>query len=94
MAAMKNMKNTAQYQQELIAMNERDNAWLDSLFASIDSRDTSAFVSHLTPNAEFIFGNMQPVSGQEQIASQVEGFSKASVACTMSCSSTGGAMTP
>lgn len=74
MAAMKNMKNTAQYQQELIAMNERDNAWLDSLFASIDSRDTSAFVSHLTPNAEFIFGNMQPVSGQEQIASQVEGF--------------------
>lgn len=68
------MKSTAQYQRDLMTMNERDMAWLDSLFASIDARNTSAFVGHLTPDAEFRFGNMPLVSGREQIASMVEGF--------------------
>jgi len=74
MEALMRMKNAAQHQRNLIEIHANDEAWLDSLFGSIDAQDTSAFVDHLTPDAEFQFGNLPPVFGREQISAMVEGF--------------------
>jgi limonene-1,2-epoxide hydrolase len=55
-------------------MSTATTAWLDSLFSAIDAMDTSAFVGHLTPDAEFRFGNLPAVHGAEAIAAMVGGF--------------------
>ena len=55
-------------------MHPTDSAWLESLFASIDAMDTQGFVSHLSADAEFRFGNLPPVNGTGQIAAMVDGF--------------------
>ncbi len=43
-------------------------------FASIDSMDADRFVSHLTPDVVFRFGNGDPVVGREAVKTAVEGF--------------------
>lgn len=55
-------------------MNVNESAWLDSLFASIDAMDSQRFVAHLTPEAEFQFGNLPPVRGAAQIMAMVGSF--------------------
>jgi ketosteroid isomerase-like protein len=55
-------------------MNVDENAWLKSLFACIDAKDSHGFVAHLTPDAEFQFGNLPPVRGTAGITTLVEGF--------------------
>jgi ketosteroid isomerase-like protein len=48
--------------------------WLNSLFSSIDAMDSHRFVAHLTPDAEFQFGNLPAIKGEEQIRIMVENF--------------------
>lgn len=48
--------------------------WLQSLFASIDAKDTAGFADHLTDEAIFQFGNLPPVAGREAIAAFVGAF--------------------
>jgi limonene-1,2-epoxide hydrolase len=55
-------------------MNMNESDWLDSLFASIDAMDSQRFVAHLTPDAEFQFGNLPPVHGTAQIITMVQSF--------------------
>ena len=49
-------------------------AWLDGLFASIDSMNAEAFAGFLTQDAEFIFGNAPGARGREAIITAVGGF--------------------
>lgn len=44
------------------------------LFAAIDAMNADAFVSFLTPDGEFKFGNNPSVVGQGAIAQLVDGF--------------------
>ena len=48
--------------------------WLQSLFNSIDNKDTNAFVSHLSEDCIFRFGNMPAVTGGDAIREAVGGF--------------------
>lgn len=47
---------------------------LDSLFASIDARDTEAFIGHLTEDALFRFGSAPALRGREAIRDGVNAF--------------------
>jgi len=60
---------------------EPDQAWWQRLFAAIDARDAAAFVEHLTPDAQFRFGNAPTVIGSEAIRAAAAGFFAAIAAC-------------
>jgi hypothetical protein len=47
---------------------------LTQVFADIDSFDPDKFVTHLTPDARFRFGNAEPVTGRAAIRDAVAGF--------------------
>jgi hypothetical protein len=49
-------------------------SWLDELFQKIDSKDTAGFLSFLTSDARFRFGNATPLRGRQGIGEAVEAF--------------------
>ena len=49
-------------------------SWLDELFQKIDAKDTAGFLSFLTPDARFRFGNAAPVQGREAVGEAVGAF--------------------
>jgi len=51
-----------------------ENQWLQSLFNSIDNKDTTAFLEHLTDDCGFRFGNMPAVYGRDSINQAVTAF--------------------
>jgi ketosteroid isomerase-like protein len=51
-----------------------DRAWWTSLLATVDARDVPGFLSFLTDDAEFRFGNGPSVEGREAVGALVEGF--------------------
>lgn len=51
-----------------------DRAWWQRLFSTIDSSDAAAFVTFLTPDAQFRFGNSASVIGRQAIGAAVSGF--------------------
>lgn len=53
-------------------MQDRD--WLEALFRRIDEMDTEGFLSFLTPDARFRFGNAPVVRGRKAIGKAVQGF--------------------
>src|SRR6266508_4210704 len=44
------------------------------VFADIDAFDPDAFVTHLTPDVVFRFGNADPVTGRDAVREAVAGF--------------------
>ncbi len=48
--------------------------WVGQLFRSIDSKDSDAFVSYLTEDAKFKFGNGDVVEGRQKIRDAVANF--------------------
>jgi len=48
--------------------------FLKSLMASIDAKDAEKFVTHVTDDAVFKFGNMEPVQGKDNVRQAVAGF--------------------
>jgi ketosteroid isomerase-like protein len=53
-------------------MNIEDR--IRNLFIAIDSKVTSDFVSYLTQDCVFIFGNAPAVNGKDEIFNAVDGF--------------------
>lgn len=51
-----------------------DRSWWDELLHAVDSRDAQRFVSFLTPDASFRFGNADCVVGADDIRNVVAGF--------------------
>lgn len=51
-----------------------DRAWWEQLFSTIDSSDAAAFVTFLTSDAQFRFGNSAIVIGDQAIGAAVSGF--------------------
>jgi uncharacterized protein (TIGR02246 family) len=51
-------------------------SWITDLFKTIDSRDPVKFADFLTPDGEFIFGNLPPVQGRENIITFLDAFFK------------------
>jgi uncharacterized protein (TIGR02246 family) len=51
-----------------------DATWVKRLFAAIDAKDPDAFVSFLTDDAAFTFGNAAAVSGKAAIRKVLVGF--------------------
>lgn len=49
-------------------------AWVVDLFKSIDRKDVDMFVSFLTEDATFQFGNAPPITGRESIREVVAQF--------------------
>lgn len=49
-------------------------AWVTQLFASIDAKDTDAFVANFADDAVFRFGNADPAQGQAAIRETLAGF--------------------
>ncbi len=47
---------------------------INKLTESIDSKDSQSFVSFLTDDCTFTFGNAEPAIGKEAIFNAVEGF--------------------
>ncbi len=47
---------------------------IDALFSAIDRMDAVGFVSHLTDDARFVFGNQPEVRGGDAIRAAVQGF--------------------
>jgi ketosteroid isomerase-like protein len=45
-----------------------------NVFADIDAFNPDAFVTHLTPDVVFRFGNADPVSGRQAVREAVAGF--------------------
>jgi ketosteroid isomerase-like protein len=45
-----------------------------AIFADIDAFDPDRFVAHLTPDAQFRFGNADPVTGRAAVKEAVTGF--------------------
>jgi ketosteroid isomerase-like protein len=58
-----------------------DRAWWGRLFAVIDARDAPGFLSLLTPDAQFRFGNAPMITGTEQIGAAVSAFFAAIASC-------------
>jgi limonene-1,2-epoxide hydrolase len=56
-------------------------SWCAPLFAAIDARDAGAFVSFLTDDALFRFGNAPVLEGSAAIRAAVAGFFAAIHAC-------------
>jgi hypothetical protein len=48
--------------------------WTAALFSSIDAKDTARFLSFLTADGDFKFGNLPAATGQAAIRSAVDGF--------------------
>jgi ketosteroid isomerase-like protein len=48
--------------------------WIKELFQSIDNRDTDAFLSFLSDDVMFRFGNAEPVKGKKDVGKAVQGF--------------------
>ena len=57
-------------------------SWLDELFQRIDSKDTAGFLSFLTSDARFRFGNATPLQGRQAIGDAVEALSATCVKIT------------
>src|SRR5512139_1411176 len=51
-----------------------DKGWWTSLLATVDAKDVPGFLSYLTDDAEFRFGNGPSVEGREAVGALVEGF--------------------
>ncbi len=51
-----------------------DRTWWEQLFSVIDSGDAVGFVTFLTPDAQFRFGNAPAMIGSEAIGGAVAGF--------------------
>ena len=51
--------------------------WLNGLIASIDGKDTARFISHLTDDVVFQFGNAPAVRGKGEVGKAVGGFFQA-----------------
>jgi len=51
-----------------------DNTQMIALFRSIDTKDTRQFLTFLTEDAQFRFGNQPPAVGAQTIASMLDGF--------------------
>jgi ketosteroid isomerase-like protein len=49
-------------------------AWLVEMFATIDAFDVDAFLTFLSPDCEFRFGNAPSIYGHEPIRGMLEGF--------------------
>jgi uncharacterized protein (TIGR02246 family) len=47
---------------------------ISELFQAIDSKDAKAFASFFSPDSRFVFGNVPPVAGVEEIRKFVAGF--------------------
>lgn len=60
---------------------EPDHAWWKGLFATIDARDVPGFLSFLTPDAQFRFGNAPTIVGHQAIDAAVAGFFASIAAC-------------
>lgn len=50
--------------------------WLKNLYTTIDKMDAYAFADFISPNGEFIFGNIPSIVGRENIAVFVDNFFK------------------
>lgn len=50
--------------------------WIPDLFASIDEMNSDKFVSFMTDDAQFIFGNYPPAVGKQAAFEAVDGFFK------------------
>ena len=48
--------------------------WVPALFESIDRMDANKFVTFLTEDSTFRFGNAQPVKGKRNVREAVAGF--------------------
>lgn len=48
--------------------------WAQEIFRAIDEMDAEKFVSFLTEDATFVFGNNPPVTGNAAIKEAVQGF--------------------
>jgi len=48
--------------------------WTADLYKAIDAKDTKRFLSYLTENAQFRFGNYPPAVGRAAIVAAVDGF--------------------
>lgn len=48
--------------------------WLEELFQEIDNKDTVGFLSFLTPEARFRFGNAPLLQGRQAISEAVDAF--------------------
>ncbi len=51
-----------------------DAHWTVPLYQAIDAKDTPRFLSFLTENAQFRFGNYPPAIGHAAIGAAVDGF--------------------
>jgi len=49
-------------------------AWIRQLFRSIDDRDTDAFLTFLSDDVLFGFGNAPPVTGKAAVGEMLRGF--------------------
>lgn len=49
-------------------------AWLEEIYKTIDAKDSDGFVSFLTEDAQFRFGNAPSVHGREAIKQGVDYF--------------------
>ena len=48
--------------------------WVKKLFQSVDDRDADSFLTFLSNDALFRFGNAQPVNGKAAVGDVVRGF--------------------
>ena len=48
--------------------------WINGLFQSIDNSNTDAFLTFLSDDVTFRFGNAEPVKGKENVGNTVQGF--------------------
>jgi SnoaL-like domain len=55
--------------------------WIPTLFASIDAKDTSRFLSFLSDDACFRFANLPAAIGQDAIREAIDGFFASIAAC-------------
>ena len=55
--------------------------WTPTLFASIDAKDTSRFLSFLSDDASFRFANLPAAVGQDAIRQAVDGFLASIAGC-------------
>jgi ketosteroid isomerase-like protein len=51
-----------------------DNDWVNDLFQAIDKRDTEAFLTFLSDDVFFRFGNAEPAHGKNNVGNVVRGF--------------------
>ena len=52
----------------------RPPAWVDGVFAAVDSKDAARFAACIAEDGEFVFGNAPPVRGRAAIEAAVAGF--------------------